>query len=200
MRAFFVKKVHEYLHDPQIIQALKRRNGKNLLETNLDLLIRWYAQVDDLGKDTYGYNILNRVQHFKVTERARDVLGRMMDKNKPLSTIQSEFFKTLIKATHYEHNAPVDVIKKRLLKLGINPTITRVEEVLRTDYEVIITSKEESKVLGGSKKKFYPLDGRATKGLAMSKTGNGNERLDAIGAGIISSTEKDKLISKLNVY
>ncbi|MFC2176123.1 hypothetical protein ACFLR1_04050 [Bacteroidota bacterium] len=166
----------------------------------MDLLIRWCAQVDDLGKDTYGYNILERVKCFEVTERARDVLERKLDENPPLSIKRAELFKELIMATHYEHNAPVDVIKKRLLKLGGKPTIEEVELVLKTDYEVIITSKEESKVLGGSKTKTFSLDGQVINGLGMSKTGGGKGRLKAVGSIVITNAAKERLIERLRGY
>jgi hypothetical protein len=101
----------------------------------------------------------------------------------------NDFF---IQSTHPEHNISVSKMKMNLLDLN-NPTLQDVRNYLRGNYTVVLISKEEQKVLNGSKKKLYQLDGQMVPGAGLSVNGEADERLAAIGA-VIDPAHRQNLI------
>ncbi len=86
----------------------------------------------------------------------------------------------MVRRSFHKWRAPVDVIKKQLL--ASNRAENKVKEILSTGYDVIIISKGESYKL--TENKLY-------------KRGSADERLEAIGATLVSDVIKRRLISQL---
>ncbi len=137
-----------------------------MAETSFDHLIRWYPQVTLNGRDGYGLDIIGRLENSKVTEKARDLLFDICNNFRGK---KGQLKLTLKKAVHYEHNCPVEVIKRKLISLE-NSRIDEIKATLNDGYEIILISKDEEALL-------------RKKGL--TKTAGYHERLESIGNKII---------------
>ena len=180
IQSLIAQQITQWLTDPSMRVFLKRDKKKTLAETNFDLLIRWYPQVASDGTDSYSLDILGRLKNASISMEAKNCLLQILSSSQ---TNLKELKVAMKKAIHYEHNCPVDVMKQRLLKL--DPSIlnqTKVEEVLNDAYAIVLISKEEEAQL---------------RQMKLSKTGDFHERLNAIGAQLISDSEKQILIQKI---
>jgi hypothetical protein len=180
VQAILAKQITQWLTDPTMRCFLDRVNNKTLAETNFDLLIRWYPQVAFNGRDSYGLDIIGRLENAFVSQEAKNKLNMLCKQH---SGSLSELKKELKKSVHYEHNCPVDVIKHRLLGLDSNSiTFETVTAVLEEGYAIVLISKEEEYQLREKK---------------LSKKGAFETRLKAIGAKLLDNTQKQVLIQDI---
>jgi hypothetical protein len=180
VQAILAKQITQWLTDPTMRCFLDRVNNKTLAETNFDLLIRWYPQVAFNGRDSYGLDIIGRLENAFVSQEAKNKLNAICKQH---SGSLSELKKELKKSVHYEHNCPVDVIKHRLLGLDSNSiTFETVTAVLDEGYAIVLISKEEEYQLREKK---------------LSKKGAFETRLKAIGAKLLDNTQKQVLIQDI---
>lgn len=141
--------------------------------------IRQFPEITSDHKRTWK-NVSRYLKHLKISKRA----SKIIDKN--ISN------KELWKLLHYEHIEPISVTLKRLIELGINPSLNQVTEIMK-DCEVIILSKEEAKVLDGSKDKLYDLEGKKVYGVGLRSRGTKEERMNSIGIEIDPRYVENKL-------
>ncbi|HPV56762.1 MAG TPA: hypothetical protein PKW61_06520, partial [Tenuifilaceae bacterium] len=73
---------------------------------------------------------------------------------------------------------PISIIVNKLLKIN-ELTLGAVIGIMQEN-EVIVLTKEESKVLDGSVNNIYPLDGFTKNGAGMQKKGTRLERLNKL--------------------
>jgi hypothetical protein len=66
-------------------------------------------------------------------------------------------------------------------------TLDSVRNSLNDQYDVILITQEEKKVLNGKIDTLYSLDGEQKNGCGFSKSGNYSERLKAINAVLINN-------------
>lgn len=180
-REFYATEICRWLLNHDLISMLHRPNGKSLIETSFDHLVRWYPQIDELGRDTYGFTPLERIERLPISERVMDDVITYL--NSIVSVSNGDFNEYFKKRIHYEHNAPVDVIKKELLKLD-KPDVKSVSSILNNGYDVVILKKEEVIKLAS---------------LGLSKKGSYEERLNAIGGSVIGLDEKMELINLIKL-
>ena len=171
----FEHQITEWLTNEMLRPHLTRTNNKTLAETSFDLLIRWYPQVAANGRDSYSLDIIGRLQNSMVSEKARDLLIEIC---RDFQGTKKELKQNLKKAVHFEHNSPVDVVKRRLLSIE-QVKSESVKSILNDSYIIVLITKDEEKLI-------------RNKGLA--KTGGFNQRLDEIGAILLSDTSKNDLI------
>jgi hypothetical protein len=171
----FEHQITEWLTDEMLRPHLTRTSNKTLAETSFDHLIRWYPQVASNGRDSYGLDIIGRIENSMVSENARDSL---VDLCRHHQGTKAELKQKLKKAVHFEHNSPVDVIKWKLIGLE-NVRIEDVKNILNEGYEIVLITQNEAQLL--QKKGF-------------EKTGEFKERLEVIGAILLSDTSKNDLI------
>ena len=119
---------------------------KTLNKTFLDIIVRWYPQIDQEGYDSYGsyYNCRNKNATLK---------GRL----KLLTRLNLKFTKDALEqikkmdkpAIHFEHNPPVDYVVNSLIqnKDNFENKESIFEYLTRLDYSVIILTKAEAKKL-----------------------------------------------------
>lgn len=180
IQTILAKQIKQWLTDPTMRCFLDRVKNKTLAETNFDLLIRWYPQVAFNGRDSYGLDIIGRLENALVSEGAKNKLKEISKEH--FDSI-SELRKALKKSVHYEHNCPVDVIKRRLLVLDLNTiTFESVRAVLEEGYAIVLISKEEEQHLREKK---------------LIKKGDFESRLKAIGAKLLNGTQKQDLMRDL---
>ena len=75
VQAILAKQITQWLTDPTMRCFLDRVNNKTLAETNFDLLIRWYPQVAFNGRDSYGLDIIGRLENAFVSQEAKNKLN-----------------------------------------------------------------------------------------------------------------------------
>ena len=119
---------------------------KTLNKTFLDIIVRWYPQIDQEGYDSYSpyYNCRNK----NATLKARlKLLTRL---NLKFSKDGLEQIKKMDKpAIHFEHNPPVDYVVNNLIQNKDNfENKEKIFEHLNSlDYSVVILTKAEAKKL-----------------------------------------------------
>jgi hypothetical protein len=176
IQELFQHQITEWLTNEKLRPHLTRKTNKTLAETSFDLLIRWYPQVASNGRDSYGLDIIGRIENSMVSERARDLLVSICN---DFQGTKSQLKVKLKRAVHFEHNSPVDVVKRKLIGLS-NASIEDVKAILNEGYAIVLITKNEEESL-------------RKKGLA--KTGSFHERLGLIGAKVLNETSKEELIS-----
>lgn len=190
---FLENQIYECLKNNDIAGS---KEANDIIYITFRHLVRWYPQVSNNGKDTYSLNFLEKLYNWEITERAIKAFKNAVKDKKDLSI--SKLNKIFNKETHPEHNIPVDKMISRLLELQKNSTEQDVIDCLKNDYEVVIISNDESKVLNGSKSKKYLLDGIEKDGKGMGKNcENGVKRLRDIEAKIANDDCKKDLIDYL---
>lgn len=144
----------------------RANHSKHGLRDILKSAIRHFPDVNCENQKTYLKVELYK-RHHRISERAAKLIDNYNGKGE------------LHKLLHYEHIVPVSSTINALLSLGESPSRESVLEVL-SDTEVIILSKEESKVLDGNIDLIYQLEGSETHGKGLKSTGTKAERLKSI--------------------
>ena len=139
----FQHQIVEWLTNDKLRPHLTRTTNKKLAETSFDLLIRWYPQVASDGRDSYGLDIIGRIENSMVSEKARDLLVVTCNNFQGTKT---ELKQKLKKAVHFEHNSPVDVIKWKLIGLE-NVRIEDVKNILNEGYSIVLITQNELELL-----------------------------------------------------
>ncbi len=176
----FENQILDWLTNNNLRKLLIRTKKKTLAETSFDLLIRWYPQVAKDGSDSYGLDILGRIENSLVSEKAQNLLLEICEN---FSGSKKELKNRIKKAVHFEHNSPVDVVKNKLLMLQ-DIKIENVRYILNDGYSIVIITKEEENLLRSKK---------------LIKTGDFQFRLESIGAKLISEISKNDLINSLRI-
>jgi hypothetical protein len=147
----FQHQIAEWLTNDKLRPHLTRIENKTLAEISFDHLIRWYPQVALNGRDSYGLDIIGRIENSMVSEKARDLL---VDLCKHHQGTKAELKQKLKKAVHFEHNSPVDVIKWKLIGLE-NVRIEDIKNILNEGYAIILITQDEAELLRkkGSRKR-----------------------------------------------
>jgi hypothetical protein len=146
IRSVFAAQIKNWLSDNDLRNLLIRTGHKKLPEIAFDHLVRWYVQVDANGRDNYSAGgIIERFRHCKISKDALNICREIINDEKNTNKSRSEKKKKLKGVVHYEHNVPVNVVKKKLLQIEKPITFEKVESVLNYEYEVIIISKYENK-------------------------------------------------------
>jgi hypothetical protein len=172
----FEQQITEWLTNEMLRPHLTRTRNKTLAETSFDLLIRWYPQVALDGRDSYGLDIIGRLQNSMVSERARDLLIEICRDFQ--GTNAAELKLNLKRAVHFEHNSPVDVVKRKLLGLEqIN--INTVKTILNDGYSIVLITRDEERLIRENR---------------LGQIGEFHQRLDAIGARLLNESSKSDLI------
>lgn len=98
-------------------------------------------------------------------------------------------------SVHYEHICPVEVLYKALLNARASSIKVSREIVhgILSEAEVVILSKQEARLLDGSKSKHYQVGGHSSTGLGLRKIGTAEERLEAIGARVEPCTSRNRI-------
>lgn len=174
----FQHQIAEWLTNEKLRPHLTRIENKTLAETSFDHLIRWYPQVALNGRDSYGLDIIGRIENSMVSEKARDLL---VDHCKHHQGTMAELKQKLKKAVHFEHNSPVDVIKWKLIGLE-NVRIEDIKNILNEGYAIVLITQDEAELL---RKKGF------------EKTGEFKQRLEAISATIVDEKSKQDLILRI---
>jgi hypothetical protein len=140
---------------------------KTLNKTFLDIIVRWFPQIDQEGYDSYSayYSCRNRNATLMARAKLLTRLNLKFSKHALLQIKQSN--KPTI---HYEHNPPVDFIVSSLIE---NKKILRnKEEILahlkKLDYSVVILTKDEAKKLEKNFKKTGRSDERLNCALGIN--------------------------------
>jgi hypothetical protein len=109
IKNLFVLHLQMIIENPSSARYLTRPKYKNMVEILFAHLIRWYPQISFEGRDTYALGIEEKIEHHEISKDALRVLREAMlnGKNK----------KSMKKLLHYEHNVPVDMVKRRLIEL-----------------------------------------------------------------------------------
>ena len=128
--------------------------------------IRHFPDVNSENKKTYLKVELYK-RHHRISERA----AKIIDNHDGGGDVH--------KLLHYEHIIPVSSTILALLSLGKNPSQEAVHQVL-SETEVIILSKEESKILDGNVNTMYQLEDSKEYGKGMKSHGTKAERLNSI--------------------
>lgn len=171
----FENQLLNWLSNRELRALISREERKTLAETSFDHLIRWYPQVSSDGRDSYGLDIVGRLENSMISLNAKNLLTQICGEFKGS---KKELKHILKKSVHFEHNAPVDVIKNKLIQLQ-QVDFNNIQTILNVGYYIIIITKEEENLL---RKKGY------------AKKGECQERLNAIGAILINEETKSQLI------
>ena len=179
IKNLFVLHLQMIIENPSSARYLTRPKYKNMVEILFAHLIRWYPQISFEGRDTYALGIEEKIEHHEISKDALRVLREAMlnGKNK----------KSMKKLLHYEHNVPVDMVKRRLIEL-IRAGRADFEEIRRlmdSSYEVILISKAEESMI---------------KRMGFTKTGTFDERMNAAGIRLCDSNLKMQILSELKAY
>ncbi len=148
-------------------------------EINFDHLVRWYPQVCNQGRDSYGLDILNLVDNHLISKAAVNDLKSAMK----IGLTKYD----LRKIVHYEHNQPVDVVRNKIIALFESNQFEeqQLRKILNDDYEVILIAKSEEQKLRKAK---------------LTKKGSYNERLQKASIELIGTEEKSVFYDELAVY
>lgn len=194
VKAHFENQIQNWLNDQNTRQFLHVRG--NLVNIAFHHLVRWYPQISNEGKDTYGLHVIEKLENWKITQRAiKSFMSELLNRQPNSKVELNNLFKQL---THPEHNISVDRMKSILLALQ-DPTIEDVQNCLNNNYGVILISIEEKNVLNGNPRKMYQIDGQLVPGAGLRVNGDANERMEAIGAEI-DPDKHQNLIDYLNKY
>ncbi|MBC8548757.1 MAG: hypothetical protein H8D23_03815 [Candidatus Brocadiales bacterium] len=128
--------------------------------------IRHFPDINSEDKKTY-----QKVELYKRYHRISERAAKIIDKHEG----EDDVYKLL----YYEHIIPVSSTISALLDLGRNPSREAVREVL-SETEVIILSKEESKILDGNVNSMYPLEEEKFHGMGLKSRGSKAERLNSM--------------------
>jgi hypothetical protein len=178
IKSVFEHQISEWLTSQRLRALLTRTKKKTLAETSFDHLIRWYPQVSSDGRDSYGLDIVGRLENSMISLNAKNLLTQICGEFKGS---KKELKHILKKSVHFEHNAPVDVIKNKLIQLQ-QVDFNNIQTILNVGYYIVIITKEEENLL---RKKGY------------AKKGECQERLNAIGAILINEETKSELIQTI---
>jgi hypothetical protein len=161
------------------LNLLQRGKYKKMSEVNFDHLVRWYPQICNEGRDSYGLDILKLVENHKISKAAIKSLSLAMEKNLTKDKLR--------KTIHYEHNVPVDLVRNKIIKLFNTNQFSKndIKEILETEYEVILIAKSEESLLKKEK---------------LTKKGSYNERILKGSIELANSDEKKLLYEKLKAY
>ena len=174
----FENQILNWLSNRELRALISREERKTLAETSFDLLIRWYPQISSDGRDSYGLDIIGRLENAKVSMRAKILIEQICNE---FIGSKNELKKELKRVLHYEHNVPVDVIKKRLIQLEtIN--IETIKTLLSNDYSIVLITKAEEQSLREN---------------GYTSRGEYQERLDAISTILIDEETKSELIQTI---
>lgn len=192
IKNFLAQRIHSVLSEKEYLSLLKVKgvSRRKIIDQALDLDIRWYAQCDSDGIDTYGYDLARVVMNHRITKRAAIKLKGLLTDGKAISELE--------RSVHYEHNPPVKVIREKLLDFTRNKSISikDVKKLLDTKYEVIILSNDENLVLNRANGTFS-LDGKPKVACGYSVKGSWKERLEKIDAKFASAQERKSLVRML---
>ncbi len=158
----------------------------------LSQLLRQYSEVNSEGIGVH-HDIDLCKKSYQFTVRAVNALDEFEKKYAKLSNSKkrSILWKDFL---HPEHIMPNVIIRNKLQeKAKLNGFTLSVVKAIMHDCKIIILSKEESRVLDGSKLTKYMLDGVKVNGFSMRTSGVPEERLSAIGASIHSEYMSNKL-------
>ena len=93
-------------------------------------------------------------------------------------TNAAELKQNLKRAVHFEHNSPVEVVKRRLLGLE-HININTVKSILNDGYSIVLISRDEERLIRENK---------------LGQIGEFNDRLAKIGAILLNESSKSDLI------
>lgn len=186
IRSAFAEQIKNWLSDKEFRELLDRKKYKIMPEIAFDHLVRWYAQVDDNGRDNYSAGgIIERLHHCKISKEASSLCRDLIDDETYLKKSKSDKKTKLKSIVHYEHNVPVKIMKNKLLNLVPPFTVDDVKDVLNKDYEIIIISKAEMKKIDSS---IYKASGEY------------EERLNYAEISLIDIEDKENLIYSINAW
>jgi hypothetical protein len=172
----FEHQITEWLTNEMLRPHLTRTNNKTLAETSFDLLIRWYPQVAKDGRDSYGLDIVGRLKNSFISQNANNALIDICRDFQ--GTNAAELKQNLKRAVHFEHNSPVEVVKRRLLGLE-HININTVKSILNDGYSIVLISRDEERLIRENK---------------LGQIGEFNDRLAKIGAILLNESSKSDLI------
>ncbi len=156
------KLIHYILNSEYYRDNYKKKGLREILVS----AIRHFPDINSEDKKTYQKVELYKRYH-RISERAAKI-------------IDTHYGETdLRQLLNYEHIVPVSVTINDLLNLGENPSLEAVSRVLG-ETEVIILSKEESKILDGNVNTMYQLEESKEYGKGMKSSGTKAERLNSI--------------------
>jgi hypothetical protein len=141
------------------------KKNASLYDTYLDLMIRWYAQLDQNGEDSYSKFYASRVSKKALQKGdAKDVpvankVNLILCANLKYSPAAMMELRKVHPEISYEHNPPVKYVRERLIELrekleeepkGItkNCVHTLLKDLI---YSVVILTQAESDSLNGPK-------------------------------------------------
>lgn len=172
----FEHQITEWLTNEMLRPHLTRTSNKTLAETSFDLLIRWYPQVAKDGRDSYGLDIVGRLKNSFISQNANNALIDICRDFQ--GTNAAELKQNLKRAVHFEHNSPVEVVKRRLLGLE-HININIVKSILNDGYSIVLISRDEERLIRENK---------------LGQIGEFNDRLAKIGAILLNESSKSDLI------
>jgi len=125
---------------------------KTLNKTFLDIIVRWFPQIDQEGYDSYSayYNCRNKKATLIARVKLLTRLNLKFSQSALLAIKQS-----IIPYIHYEHNPPVDFIVSSLIenKKELKSNNHILDHLKKLDYSVVILTKEEAKQIENKYKK-----------------------------------------------
>jgi hypothetical protein len=170
-------------------------DSKNITNIAFHHMVRWYPQISNNGMDTYGLGILDKLTNWRLSSRAYNAILERANEL-PINATRAELNKALQSVFHPEHNVPVKIKKLELINL-VNPDFEIVRQTLENEYEVILITKQEARVLNGRRNSNYQLDQQVVMGCGLTSSGSYAERLHAIQAVTIPRTTQEELIQFL---
>ena len=157
IKDIFIKQILEYLANEEYRSLIIRdKNKRNLAETSFVHLIRWYPQINEEGRDSYGLSLFDKILHCEISKNALKTISNDLTNGIDIKTIQ--------KKIHYEHNAPVNTIKNKLLALE-NPNFEDVKKILEFEYKIVLITKQEANIIN----KQFKSTGSFTERLKIAK-------------------------------
>jgi hypothetical protein len=167
------------IENPSSAKYLTRPRQKNMVEILFAHLIRWYPQISLEGRDTYALGIEEKIEHHEISQDAIRSLREAMQRGESKESMK--------KLLHYEHNVPVDMVKKRLLELLNNSSadFESIKRLMDSSYEVILISKAEESMI---------------RRLGFTKTGTFDERMNAAGISLCDIDLKMQFLRALRAY
>lgn len=172
IKDIFIKQILEYLTNDEYRSLIIRdKRKRNLAETSFVHLIRWYPQINEEGRDSYGLSLFDKISHCEVSKKALDLISSDLKNGIEVQAIQ--------KKIHYEHNAPVNTIKNKLLALD-NPNFETVKNTLEFEYKIVLITKQEADIINDK----------------FKSTGNFNERFKIAEIEIVEKSKCLELIKR----